>query len=113
MGPVGLLDTVQAAPRRVVLPLAVVVVLLGSLAYAASPYEAAGGLKCRGALLGGKPKERVTTGLLVGREKAVCRAAANSRLIIWGIATIAALAVVVGAVVLPAGLIEQIFVRRQ
>ncbi|MDQ3569693.1 MAG: hypothetical protein M3396_03555 [Actinomycetota bacterium] len=102
-----------AGPSRQLLALlAVVIVLLGVLAYGAAPFSAAGGLKCGGALLGSKPKEPATTGLLVGREKSVCRSKGNSRLIITGLATVAALTVGLGAAFLPMGPLEELFVRR-
>ncbi len=115
-GGVGLRETFArhaAGPSRQLLALlAVVIVLLGVLAYGAAPFSAAGGLKCGGALLGSKPKEPATTGLLVGREKSVCRSKGNSRLIITGLATVAALTVGLGAAFLPMGPLEELFVRR-
>jgi hypothetical protein len=109
----SIVDTLQAAPRRLLVILAVVVVLLGGLAYAASPFTAAGGLKCKGALLGSQPRNRVTTGILVGREKPVCRSEGNSRLFVAGIATVVALVIALGAVLLPVGPIEELFVRKE
>ncbi len=93
--------------------LAVAVALLGVLAYAASPFRAAGGLKCEGALLGSGPKERVTTGLLVGREKSLCRSKGNSRLIVAGFATVISLVLGLSAVLLPVGPLEEFFLRRK
>ncbi len=92
--------------------LAVAIVLLGVLAYAASPFKAAGGLECKGALLGSNPKERVTTGLLVGREKRLCRSRGNSRLIVSGLATVISLVLGLSAVLLPMGPLEEFFLRR-
>ncbi|MDP8991962.1 MAG: hypothetical protein M3N31_02745 [Actinomycetota bacterium] len=109
----GLRETLEAGSRRVLVILAVSVVLLGGLAYTASPFNGAGGLKCNGALLGAKPRERATTGLLVGREKSLCRSKANSRLIVGGLATLAALVVVLGAVLLPVGPLEDLLVRQE
>ncbi len=109
----SVIDTLKAAPQRVLVILAVVIVLLGSLAYAASPFTAAGGLKCKGALLGSEPRRSVTTGILVGREKSVCRQAGNSRLWVAAIATLAGLAIALGAVLLPAGPTEELFTRRR
>ncbi len=93
--------------------LAVVIALLGVFAYAASPFKAAGGLECNGALLGSKPERRVTTGLLVGREKAVCRARGSSRLIVAGIAAVISLILGLSAVLLPMGPLEELFLRRE
>ncbi len=109
----SLVDTVRAAPRRVLVVLVVVIVLLGGLAYAASPFTAAGGLKCNGALLGSQPRNRVTTGIIVGREKSVCRSEGNSRLFVAGIATLVALTIGLSAVLLPVGPIEELFVRKE
>ncbi len=92
--------------------LAVAIVLLGVFAYAASPFKAAGGLKCNGALVGSTPKERVTTGLLVGREKPLCKSRGNSRLIVAGVATIVSLILGLSAVLLPMGPLEDLFLRR-
>ncbi len=112
-GTMSLVETLQAAPRRAMLALVVVIVLLGSLAYAASPFTAAGGLKCKGALLGSQPRQRVTTGILVGREKPLCRSEGNSRLFVAGIATLAALVIGLSAVLLPVGPIEELFTRKE
>ncbi len=109
----SLVETLRAAPRRVLMVLVVVIVLLGGLAYAASPFTAAGGLKCKGALLGSEPRERVTTGILVGREKPVCRSEGNSRLLVAGIGTLVALIIGLGAVLLPVGPIEELFTRKE
>ncbi len=109
----SVIDTLKAAPQRVLVILAVVVVLLGSLAYAASPFTAAGGLKCKGALLGSDPRGAVTTGILVGREESVCQRAGNSRLWVAAIATLVGLVIALGAVLLPAGPTEELFTRRR
>lgn len=109
----SLIDTLKAAPRRVMVILAVVIVLVGTLAYAASPFTAAGGLECKGALLGSEPRRSVTTGILVGREESVCRSEGNSRLWLAGIATIVALVIALGAVLLPVGPIEDLFTRKE
>ena len=106
-------QTLESAPRQILAVLAVGIVLLGGLAYALAPFKAAGGLKCKAALLGSQPKERVTQGLLVGREKPVCRSKGNSRLFIAGFATVAAMAVVLSAVFLPVGPLEELFVRQE
>ena len=99
--------------RQVLAILAVVIALLGVLAYAASPFKAAGGLECNGALLGSKPEKRVTTGLLVGREKSLCRARGNSRLIVAGIAAIISLTLGLSVVMLPMSPLEELFRRRE
>lgn len=108
-----MVDTLQAAPRRVLVALVVVVVLLGGLAYAAAPFTAAGGLRCKGALLGSQPRQRVTTGIIVGREKPLCRSEGNSRLLVGAIATLVALIIGLSAVLLPVGPIEELFVRKE
>ena len=92
--------------------LAVAIVLVGVLAYAFAPFRAAGGLKCKSALLGSAPKERATTGLLVGREDSLCQARGNSRLIISGIAAVTALTIGLAAAFLPVGPVEELFIRR-
>ncbi len=109
----SVIDTLKAAPQRALVVLAVVVVLLGSLAYAVSPFTAAGGLKCKGALLGSEPRRSVTTGILVGREKSVCRQAGNSRLWVALIATLIGLVIALGAVLLPMGPVEDALTRRR
>ncbi len=101
-----------SSARRIFAGLAVAVALLGVAAFAFAPFSAAGGQKCKAAILGSKPKERATTGLLVGREKQVCRARGNSRLIITAISTVAALTVGLGAAFLPVGPVEELFIRR-
>jgi len=93
--------------------LAVAIVLLGVFAYSASPFSAAGGLKCNGALLGSTPREHATTGLLVGREKPLCKSRGNSRLIVAGIATVISLVLGLSAVLLPMGPLEEFFLRRE
>ncbi len=98
--------------RQLLAILAVAIVLLGVLGYAASPFRAAGGLKCKGALLGSAPKERATSGLLVGREKPLCKSRGNSRLIVAGIATVISLVLGLSAVLLPMGPLEEFFLRR-
>ncbi|MDP8976410.1 MAG: hypothetical protein M3N28_08630 [Actinomycetota bacterium] len=103
----------DAGPNKQVMALlAVAIVLLGVFAYAASPFTAAGGLRCNGALVGSTPKEKVTTGLLVGREKPLCRAKGNSRLIVAGVATLISLILGLSAVLLPTGPLEDLFLRR-
>ena len=99
--------------KQVLAILAVVIALLGVLAYAASPFKAAGGLECNGALLGSKPEKRATTGLLVGREKSLCRAKGNSRLIVAGTAAVISLVLGLSAVLLPMGPLEAFFLRRE
>ena len=101
-----------SAARPLFAGLAVAVVLLGVLAFAFAPFSAAGGQKCKAAILGSDPKERATMGLLVGREEQVCQARGNSRLIISAIATVAALTVGLGAAFLPVGPLEELFIRR-
>ena len=98
--------------KQLMAGLAVLIVLLGVFGYALSPFRAAGNLKCGGALLGSKPKERVVTGLLVGREKTVCRARGNSRLIVAGVAAVISLILGLSAVLLPMGPLEEFFLRR-
>lgn len=112
-GPMSIVETLQAAPRRVLVVLVVVIVLLGGLAYSASPFTAAGGLECKGALLGSQPRQRVTTGILVGREKSLCRSEGNSRLLVAGIAMLVALIIGLAAVLLPVGPVEELFVRKE
>ncbi len=109
----SVIDTLKAAPQRVLVILAVVIVLVGGLAYAASPFTAAGGLECKGALLGSEPRRSVTTGVLVGREESVCQRAGNSRLWVAAIAAIVALVIALGAVLLPVGPIEELFTRKE
>ncbi len=111
--PKALTRTDSGPSKQLMATLAVVIVLLGVLAYAASPFKAAGGLNCNGALVGSKPKERVTIGLLVGREKALCRARGNSRLIVAGVATLISLVLGLSAVLLPMGPLEEFFLRRE
>jgi hypothetical protein len=93
--------------------LAVVIALFGVLAYGLAPFKAAGGLRCGSALLGSSPKERVTTGLLVGKEESLCQSKGNSRLMVVGIATVVALVLGLGAVFLPVGPLEEFFLRRE
>ncbi len=109
----SVIDTLKAAPRRALVILAVVIVLVGALAYAASPFTAAGGLKCKGALLGSEPRQSVTTGILVGREESVCRSEGNSRLWASAIATIVGLVIALGAVLLPVGPVEELLTRKR
>ena len=99
--------------KQVLAILAVVIALLGVFAYALSPFKAAGGLECNGALLGSKPERHVTTGLLVGREKSLCKARGNSRLIVAAIAAVSSLVLGLGAVLLPMGPLEEFFLRRE
>lgn len=99
--------------KQVMVILAVAIALFGVFAYAAAPFRAAGGLKCGGALFGSSPKERVTTGVLVGREKPLCRSAGSSRLIVALVATIVSLVLGLGAVLLPVGPLEEFFLRRE
>jgi len=108
------LTSKDTGPNKQLLALlAVAIVLLGVLGYAGSPFRAAGGLKCGGALLGSKPKEKAVTGLLVGREKPLCKARGNSRLIVAGIATVISLVLGLSAVLLPMGPLEEFFLRRE
>lgn len=99
--------------KQLLAVLAVAIVLLGVLAYAVSPFKAAGGLKCNGALVGSKPQERATQGLMVGREKRLCSARGNSRLIVAGVATLISLVLGLSAVLLPMGPLEELFLRRE
>lgn len=85
----------------------VAAVLVASLAYALLPFEAAGGLDCGGPLRGSSPKETVTTGFLVGREKPACDDEGRSRLIITGIAAVIFLAIGMSAVLLPESQMEK------
>jgi hypothetical protein len=82
-------------------------VVLASLAYGFLPFEAAGGLDCGAPLRGSSPKERVTTGFLVGREKPTCDDKGKSRLIITGIAAVILLAIGTSAVLLPESQMER------
>lgn len=107
--------TSQAAgpSKQVMAALAVGAVLLGVFAYLSTPFQAAGGLDCGGALLGSKPKERAVTGLLVGREKPLCRSEGASRLIVGGVAATVSLILGLGAVLLPVGPLEEFFLSRE
>ena len=98
--------------KQVLVVLAVATVLLGVFAYAASPFRAAGGLECKGALFGSKPKERVTSGLIAGREKPLCRARGNSRMIVAGMATVSSRVLGLSAALLPMGPLADLFLRR-
>ncbi|MDP9071564.1 MAG: hypothetical protein M3N68_09860 [Actinomycetota bacterium] len=89
------------------LPLVVASALLTVLAFALLPFRAAGALECGPALRGSKPERDVTVGLLVGRERPVCQARGNSRLIAAGLAGVVLLVVGVGAVLLPESEMER------
>ena len=93
--------------RRAQLLLVVASVVLATLAYAFLPFEAAGGLDCGAPLRGSSPKETITTGFLVGKEKPTCKDKGKSRLIITGIAGVLLLAIGTTAVVLPESQMEK------
>lgn len=88
--------------------LVVAVAVIGALAYALLPYEAAGGLDCEAPLRGAEPKERATEGFLVNREDKACSDKSGSRLAVTGIVGILYLIIGVGAVVAPESGIERV-----
>ena len=82
--------------------------VLAALGWMVLPFKAAGGLECKAALFGSAPKERGTTGYLVGQEKDVCRNRGNSRIVVSTIAGLVFLAVGVAAVLLPESQMERV-----
>lgn len=93
--------------------LVVVSALLAVLGYALLPFRAAGALECGAALRGSEPERFVTVGLLVGRERRVCKAEGNSRLIAAGIAAVVLLGVGLAAVLLPESEMEKAFLGEE
>lgn len=105
----AILSRLQAAStKKTLVGAAVAILLLGVLIYVLMPFRAAGDLECGAALFGAKPNRDTAQGLVLGREDQFCQSAANSRLIIAGVATLAALAVGIGAAVLPEGQFERV-----
>lgn len=94
--------------RMTGLVLAVAIALLFTLGWGLKPFEAAGGLSCKGPFQGSAPKEKATRGFVFGRENSVCDRSGGSRLIIalFGGALLAA--VCVSAVLLPESRIERV-----
>ena len=82
--------------------------LLAALGWMLLPFKAAGGVDCKAALFGSAPKERVTTGYLVGQEKGACQNRGNSRIVVSAIAGLVFLAVGVAAVLLPESQMERV-----
>lgn len=82
--------------------------VLAALAWMLLPFEGAGGLDCKAALFGSEPKERATTGYLVGQEEGVCQNRGNSRIVMSSIAGVVFLAVGVAAVLLPESQMERV-----
>lgn len=94
--------------RTTGLVLAVAIALLFTLGWGLKPFEAAGGLSCKGPLQGSSPKEKVTTGFVFGREESVCDRSGGSRLIVALLGGVVFAAVGVSAVLLPESRIERV-----
>ncbi len=82
--------------------------ILATLGWMVLPFKAAGGLDCKAALFGSTPKERGTTGYLVGQEEEVCSNRGNSRIVVSSIAGLVFLAVGVAAILLPESQMERV-----
>lgn len=89
------------------LGLVFLVVALGVLGYALMPFESAGGIECRAALLGSESKSKAERGYVVGREDEACGREGSGRLVTAGIAAVLGLTVGVGAVLVPEGQLER------
>ncbi|PLS75874.1 MAG: hypothetical protein CYG61_04875 [Actinobacteria bacterium] len=94
--------------RRTGLVLALAIALLFTLGWGLKPFQAAGGLECKGPLQGSAPKERATRGFVFGREESVCNRSGGSRLIIAILGGVILAAVGVSAVLLPESRIERV-----
>lgn len=88
--------------------LAVAIALLFTLGWGLKPFEAAGGLDCKGPLQGSAPKEKATRGFVFGREESVCDRSGGGRLIIAVLGGVMLGAVGVSAVLLPESRIERV-----
>lgn len=94
--------------RRTGLILAVAIALLFTLGWGLKPFEAAGGLDCKGPLQGSAPKEKVRQGFVFGREESVCDQSGGGRLIIAVLGGLTIGSVGVAAVLLPESRIERV-----
>lgn len=94
--------------RTTGLVLAVAIALLFTLGWGLKPFEAAGGLECKGPLEGSAPKEKVTKGFVFGREESVCDQTGGGKLIIAILGGLIIGAVGVSAVLLPESRIERV-----
>lgn len=94
--------------RTTGLILAVAIALLFTLGWGLKPFEAAGGLECKGPLQGSEPKEKATQGFVFGREESVCSRSGSGRLIIAVLGGVVFAAVGISAVLLPESRIEKV-----
>lgn len=94
--------------RTTGLVLAVAIALLFTLGWGLKPFEAAGGLECKGPLQGSAPKEKATGGFVFGREESVCDRSGSGRLIIAVLGGLVIGAVGLSAVLLPESRIERV-----
>lgn len=82
--------------QKRLVPIIVGVVLLGALTYSLLPFDAAGGVDCKSALLGAKPKNERGPGLTNPKEN--CRDEGKSRLTVAAVTAL--IATVAGAAAL-------------
>jgi predicted lysophospholipase L1 biosynthesis ABC-type transport system permease subunit len=94
----------------VLLALVLAAVLVTVLAYGLLPFRAAGAIRCSALLRGSDPRERATTGYLVGQEGRACHNKGSSRLFIGAVAAVVLLVVGVGAVLMPESEMERVMI---